>query len=314
MNGATQWDQRRTRPASRAAQVVGLTLVLMVLVAVVLWMRGAGFYVLALGDRVEHEDFATLGPSRPVGRTYGAVGLGLMLLNLLYLARRRFARVPLGRMQVWLDVHVATGLLAALFVAFHSAFQLRSVVAQVMTATLAVTVATGLVGRFFHALVPRSGRALSGRVADLGRVLTRIEEPLRCGLAAHTPSEAPPGSGLVRVLGTVPRWWREARARRALVHATVQAACLEAEPLECIHALPIAAEVAQLAVREVYAVAGRELLRAWRPWHRLCALIMVAGVLLHVGVALFYGYAWDFAGWDLRSLGRWDLRTWSFDR
>ena len=52
--------------------------------------------------------------------------------------------------------------------------------------------------------------------------------------------------------------------------------------------------VAENAARALARDLDFELLRAWRPWHRLCALTMVAGVLLHVGVATFFGYAWDF--------------------
>jgi hypothetical protein len=225
---------------------------------------------------------------------YGAVGVALILLNLTYLLRRRFPHWPLGRMRLWLDAHVLTGLTASLFVAFHSAFQLRSPVAMMTAVTLVVTVVTGGVGRFFHALVPRCEGRLHARIADLDALLRGTGKPLSEALRKLSPSAPESGAGLLRVLRMLPRWRREAGARRRLVVAAAGQHVPTLPALERSYVLPLVRELSELAAREVYAVAGRELLRAWRPWHRLCALTMVAGVLLHIGVALFYGYGWDF--------------------
>ncbi len=294
MNSATEIEIQRWSRGLRVAPILWLTVAAVLTMALLLWLRGANFYQLPLTERVDHSDYDLLSPSRPVGRIYGGVGLALMLLNLSYLLRRRFAHWPLGHMRLWLDSHVVTGLTATLFVAFHSAFQLRSPVAMVTAATLGVTVATGVVGRFFYALVPRSESELRARLADLEGLVPGLRQSLNEGLSKR-PSEAAAGSGLWRVIRMLPRWRREASVRRALVLTSFQARAQDAAPLTREHAGPLAREVATLAAREVYAVAARELLRAWRPWHRLSALIMVSGVLLHVGVALFYGYGWDFA-------------------
>jgi NAD/NADP transhydrogenase alpha subunit len=37
------------------------------------------------------------------------------------------------------------------------------------------------------------------------------------------------------------------------------------------------------------------LLRSWRALHRFFALLMLAAVFLHAGVALYLGYGWIFA-------------------
>jgi hypothetical protein len=294
VNGATEIEIQRWSRALRVTPALWLGVLLIGTVAALLWLRGAGYYPLPLSDRVDHSDYAVLSPGRPVGRIYGVVGFTLILVNLSYLLRRRFAHLPLGRMRLWLDSHVVTGLTASLFVAFHSAFQLRSPVAMVIAMTLGVTVVTGVVGRFFYAFAPRVTDELALRIADLAALVPAVKKPLSDGLAKLAPSEPPGGSGLWRVVRNLPQWLRETRQRRALVLSTFAASLADVHPLERQHAEPVAREVARLAVREVYAVAGRELLRAWRPWHRLCALVMVAGVLLHIGVALFFGYAWDF--------------------
>jgi hypothetical protein len=294
VQGATEIEIQRWSRALRVTPAVWLGIVLVVSVAAMLWLRGSHYYPLPLQDRVDHVDYAQLSPGRPVGRIYGVVGFTLILVNLSYLLRRRFAHLPLGRMRLWLDSHVITGLTASLFVAFHSAFQLRSPVAMVTALTLGVTVVTGVVGRFFYAFAPRVTDELTARIGDLAALVPAVKKPLLDGLAKLAPTEPDGSLGLWRVMRTLPVWMRDAQKRRQLVLSTYAASVQNVDALERMHAEPLSQEVAQLAVREVVAVAGRELLRAWRPWHRLCALVMVAGVLLHIAVALFFGYAWDF--------------------
>ncbi len=290
MKGAAEIEIERWSRGLRVAPVVGISCAFVLSVAALLWLRGSAYYPLPLSERVEHADYELLSPGRALGRVYGTVGLTLILLNLTYLVRRRFPHWKLGRMRLWLDVHVLTGLTATLFVAFHSSFQLRSPVAVVTAATLGLTVVTGIVGRFFYAFVPQTQSVLASRIVDLEALVPGIRASLQAGLAKLTPSEPPGGSGLWRVVRTLPRWFREMKARRACVSSIFQDHAVHAAPLEREYAQPLAREIGVLAAREVLAVAGRELLRAWRPWHRLCALIMVTGVVLHMSVALFFGY------------------------
>lgn len=113
-------------------------------------VRGWEFYSLSLGERVDHPDFRVLGPGSNLGHGYGIAGTALILTNLLYLVRRRFARLSMGSLKAWLDVHVFTGLFGGLLVLFHSAFQVRSVIAWVTMGSLIVVQVTGIVGRYLY--------------------------------------------------------------------------------------------------------------------------------------------------------------------
>src|SRR4029077_19984034 len=106
-----------------------LLFVLFVLGAIGLMLRGWQFYRLSIGERVDHPDFRVLGPGSNLGQGYGIAGTALILTNLLYLVRRRFARLSVGSLRAWLDVHVFTGLFGGMLVIFHSAFQVRNTVA-----------------------------------------------------------------------------------------------------------------------------------------------------------------------------------------
>jgi hypothetical protein len=56
-----------------------------------------------------------------------------------------------------------------------------------------------------------------------------------------------------------------------------------------------AAELADAATADARTDGVAALLRSWRGLHRFFALVMLATVLLHAGIAWKYGYRWIFA-------------------
>ena len=117
-----------TKPPRRFAPWITL-LILAVLTELMLW-RGYDYYRQGLSARAMHPDYRLLNPGGLLGHGYGMVGTALILTNLLYLVRRRFAKyIPaqMGSMKAWLNAHVLTGLVGSLLVLFHSAFQLFAI-------------------------------------------------------------------------------------------------------------------------------------------------------------------------------------------
>jgi len=189
--------------ALRIARVL-LGLVLLAVIAFMAW-RGLEYYRLPLADRVEHEDYRLLGPGGLIGHGYGIVGTALIVLNLLYLVRRLLARMPLGSMRVWLDMHVFTGLTGGALVLFHSAFQFRTPIAFVSFAAVAIVVLTGILGRTLHMLAPRRDDAgLAAALDALESTAPGARTRLRDALRASAPTQLDAHAGIMRVLATVP--------------------------------------------------------------------------------------------------------------
>jgi hypothetical protein len=270
------------------ALVLGLILIS---ITVGLAYRGWSFYRLSLEDRVEHPEFRTLRPSGVIGNGYGWVAAMLVVLNLSYLVRRRFGSARFGSMKTWLDVHVFTGLLAASLVSFHSAFQLRTPIASVSAASLGTVVLTGLLGRFLYALGPggvreRLGAALEAVETELPGSRAALAE----GIAQRPGPNVAANASLLRSLWAIPSWIGAARDRREILGMI----------------LPPRAQMSRelrQATRELYVASDADarasgvaaLLRSWRALHRFFALLMLAAVFLHAGVAWYYGYRWIFA-------------------
>lgn len=279
----------------RPSAVPAVTVVLLGVLAAVLALQGWSYYALPIEARIEHESYRVLSPSGVVGHGYGIVGTFLMLTNLLYLVRRRFAKLSLGSMRRWLDLHVLTGLGGSMLVAFHSAFQLRTPIASLTAGSLCTVVVTGLVGRYFYALSPTPPREhLEGSLAALGALAPGLDRELRRRLAGVPVPALLGTSSLVASLAAVPRCLGVARARREAVRSTLSELLvpdsLDAHDLAEVRR--VARTLEQLVARDVTSAIGAALLRSWRGLHRWMAIVMVLSVAVHIGVAWYYGYRW----------------------
>jgi hypothetical protein len=262
---------------------------LLISLTVYLLSRGWSFYRLSLEDRVEHPEFRMLRPSGRVGNGYGWIAALLIVLNLSYLFRRRFFGPRAGSMRIWLDVHVFTGLAAAMLATFHSAFQMRTIVTQISAGSLGIVVLTGLVGRFLHALTPAADRErLRDAVDQLEAAWPGHRDQIVTAIEALPGPAVPPNASLLRSLLAIPRWRRVGRTRREALAVIVPRDTLERAQR---HA---AREVANAAAAEAGSAGKLALLRSWRGLHRFFALLMLASVALHGGIAWYFGYRWIF--------------------
>lgn len=287
-------DTIASRDRQQVAGWIGLGLLLVVGAAAV-WIRGSSFYLLSSHERFDHPDYRVLSPGGPLGQGYGVIASALVLANLSYLLRRRFARWRMGSMRAWLDIHVATGVLAGLFGLSHSALQLRNPVAAVTMVSLALTLATGVVGRFLFLFVPQVD---TDRLVQRCLAFDALQPGLGSGLLAELNAlPLPRVAGrisLPKVLWHQPSWWFEARRRKRLVRDTL-------DPYRALHPEEYQlmrghiAETAALAANASRAVSYDYLMRSWRGFHRFFALLMLALLVVHVGVAWYYGYRWIFS-------------------
>jgi hypothetical protein len=274
-------------------------LVLVALAALLAW-RGFGYYRLGLVERAGHPDYRTLNPAGRLGHGYGIVGTAFIFTNLLYLVRRRFAKyIPdrFGSMRAWLNAHAFTGLLGCVLVVFHSAFQVRTTIAAVTSASLGIVAVTGLIGFYLHALVPKAGlKPLHDRLAEMQPLLPGLVVVLENHVRSAPVTALPHDASFLHALITIPRWIFEAGARRRGVRTAAREdklfrVLLRAEPAL---ARAFLVELGDLAAKEVDTQAGAAMLRSWRSLHRFLALLMLVSVSVHIGVAWFYGFRWIF--------------------
>ncbi len=273
---------------------VGLT------TAVAVW--GQEYYRLAPVERPFHPQHDVLRPSGQAGLTFGIVAATLFVLNLGYLVRKRLVRLRwLGSLRTWMSFHAVTGIAGGALVFLHAAFAPSSALGVLALVALAITVVSGVIGRYLYAKVPRS---LEGRELEFEQVREQLQAYRRqledAGISAEwlgvqTPPERydHPRSALGRLLAVLGGDHRSRRDYRRLRRFILGAPQLHAS---AGHVLPLARAFCRHQHWLTRYQEARNLLASWRFLHRWLAIVMLAVVAFHVGLALRFGDLWIMKG------------------
>ena len=120
--------------------------------------------VLYLGWSMPTERYIT--PTRGFGYALGIVGGSLMLVLLLYSARKHFGWLRfLGPTPAWFRFHMVLGILGPLCILFHSNFKTGAANSNVALFCMLTVAGSGFIGRYLYANI-HSG--LYGRKLQLG--------------------------------------------------------------------------------------------------------------------------------------------------
>ena len=221
-----------------------------------------------------------------------------MLLLLLYSVRKRFhfAR-NWGSLNVWLSAHIFLGFAGPVLVLFHSVFKFSGIV-SIAFWSMVLVVASGVVGKYIFALIPRS---LSGM--ELNRIEMEAEEigltfEMRKLLPAAHPfwqrladieSEA---SGQRRGWEHLHLLFEPAQLRRQLQRLLADSPGLDRRQRKTLIALVVKRHMihhkAQLMQETL------RILHYWHLVHQPFVIIMFLILLVHVYVSIRLGYAWKF--------------------
>jgi len=263
------------------------------------YLRYAAYYDLSPALRPASSLHDWLRPSGPFGLAFGLLACALFLCNLSYLARRSFRigqMIP-GSLKSWMQAHVFTGLLAFLCVIIHAGFGIRNTSGGHAFLALAAVVATGSIGRYLYAFVPR---AANGRELDLEAVRSRLtslssEWDARgrsCGAEIREQIDAlvAPGRWNAGFAARLLALLSSQRRVRIALKRIRQSAKAEDIPLDEVRELSkLATRSYRLAIQIAHYEDLRALLSSWRYFHRWIALLMILFAVLHVRVALRYG-------------------------
>jgi hypothetical protein len=105
--------------------------------------------LLAWGSHAHLERYIT--PQRGLGYWLGIVGGSMMVLLLIYSARKRAAWLRwLGGIPVWFEIHMMLGVLGPVLVLFHANFRLGATNSNVALVCMLVVAGSGVVGRYIY--------------------------------------------------------------------------------------------------------------------------------------------------------------------
>lgn len=129
--------------------------------------QGASYYVLPLTERPFHPQHVALRPAGVIGIRLGVAASILFAGIYLYPLRKRIKPMQrIGRTRNWLDIHVLLGLIVPVVVTYHSSLKLHGLAGMAYWIMMAI-VASGIVGRYLYAQIPRSMGAAERTLQEL---------------------------------------------------------------------------------------------------------------------------------------------------
>ncbi|MFT5198466.1 MAG: thioredoxin reductase/Pyruvate/2-oxoacid:ferredoxin oxidoreductase delta subunit [Planctomycetota bacterium] len=135
------------------------------------WYRD--YYVLDSVERLSHSQYSWLRPASDAGLAAGILSVVAVVANLLYLLRRKpGGRLRFGALRIWMTLHVATGISAGLLALTHAGFKWHSSPGGFALAAMGGLIASGAMGRYLYAFLPRAN---NGRELALDELHGKLE-------------------------------------------------------------------------------------------------------------------------------------------
>jgi hypothetical protein len=262
------------------------------------------YFVLPMAERVRSPLHAWFRPSGYVGQTAGLLALAIFVFLWLYPLRKRFRWLAFtGAVGRWLDVHIVAALSLPLLIGLHAGWRFGGLIGLGFDAMM-VVVASGVVGRYLYARIPRSRSGIEltleevqgQRRALLREIAERTGQPLEVVERALVVDarEAPSGGAgraLVALLeNDLARWrlahdlrrrWRDlGPGRQPLDRAALRAV------------VRLARREMALAQQSRMLGATHRVFRYWHVAHRPIAITGLVAVLVHVAVVVALGATW----------------------
>ena len=290
---------------ARSQTTQDLWLFLMAAACVFAIYRMAGDFYGVQGDaQLDHPLYDRWRSSGFVGRLIGSAAVVMFVLNLFYLARRRLRSWhKWGKLRYWMSSHVFFGLLGGGLLLLHADFHMTSAAARMSAQAVIALLATGIMGRYFYALVPHTasgdedpagirgrGEAALGRLQGLLAPEHPLVEKVRHKARLHAPAGGLRGVRRLALGWLLPQLRRlQVRSWLAAQEATIPTELRADVRTEAIAVLDLADDLAGAGT-------AAWILRRWRIVHLGAAAIMVWAAWRHIASAFATGYGWHLPG------------------
>jgi len=264
---------------------------------------GYSYYLTSNEERFFHELHKFLKPSGLIGHGLGIIGSLMMIIGVSsYMIRKRVRKFfRLGFLKYWLEVHIFLCSVGPILVLYHTTFKFGGIVAVSFWSMIAVVV-SGVIGRFIYIQIPRS---IQGQEYSLDE-LKSLDQDYTNRLKAEF--------GLDDILITKLEYFNKIQIhkrtnffsiggliikdhymnkklikefKRELISRKIESSKVKAIIKLCNSKLILSRKISLLhSVHKIF--------KYWHIIHLPFAIIMLIIMLVHVTVAVTFGYKWVF--------------------
>lgn len=268
-----------------------------VIVLILLLKKGYEYYQIPLNERPFSDLHKTLKPGGFLGHGYGIIGTIMMIIGVFgYILRKRLKFMyRWGRLKYWLEFHIFLCTLGPMLVLFHTAFKFGGLISISFWSMVAV-VLSGVIGRFIYIQIPKTmdGKELS--LDDIKQLQEEAKAKInnKYGLDKDTlekiSSILESKKEIPGLLSTILNFnFKNRRNLNKIKHLLKN---IEKDKYKDIISL-VKTELS-LSTKVFHLNLMKKLFGYWHVIHLPFALIMLVIAIVHVGIAIAFGYTWEF--------------------
>ena len=280
---------------------ISILVLISVFVFFVIAYYGFGYYFTDLDERFFHDQNEWLKPSGRFGHGFGIIGSLLIIIGVFaYMARKRFRYLQrIGVLKHWLEFHIFLCSLGPILVLYHTAFKFGGMVAISFWSMVAVVI-SGIIGRFIYLQIPRTiqGRELS--LNDLSNLesdlFTQIQDQYKVNYEIVAQMNIALSSlGAEENQNFILKIIQRFRFVRKLIKQIKKELKSQKLPRRDFRkVIQLFKSKIILNRRIAWLSTMEDFLRYWHVAHLPFALIMLVIMIVHVIVAVVFGYKWIF--------------------
>jgi len=276
---------------------------------------GLEYYTTPLQERPFSPLHELFKPSGLIGQGMGIIGTAMMFVGVSMYSLRKRARwlAGVGKLATWLQIHIFLCTLGPALVLFHTSFKFGGII-SVAFWSMSIVVLSGIFGRYLYSHIPKT---IHGQFRSLDWLSEQKEELIATisndfGLKAAEVEQLFPKmtrrkpNGFLHALALAIRYdvsKRTQRRRIGKILAAVSPRSDRAGTRRNSDEMPLYLRdsvvdlvQSQLQVEQqiVLLQPFQRLFRYWHLLHLPLAGVMVLILLVHVAVAVLFGYTWVF--------------------
>jgi hypothetical protein len=264
--------------------------------------EGWSYYLTPYAQRPHHPDYRLLRPAGGIGLAYGIAGAAMMIFMLVYSIRKR-TRI-LGRalpLRPLLDLHIYLGVMGPLLILLHTSFKVQGLVAVSFWSMVAVAL-SGYFGRYLYMQIPRNIAGDELSLQEIERSNTQFTSALttRFALDQETLARTDRLFQSIVISGETGAWTAIGKllvgdlvrpfTRRRLRRQLGRFLLLPANQFTDFFDLSFSRALLRRRIALLSQV--QRLFHYWHVIHKPFAIVMYIIMCIHIGVALWTGYAW----------------------
>ncbi len=282
---------------------IGLFFAVGISVTILLAVNGYDYYTTPLIDRPDHADHSMLKPTGFIGHGLGILGSLMMITGVsVYMIRKRVKKLfGFGYLKNWLEFHIFLCSVGPILVLYHTAFKFGGIVAVSFWSMTAV-VLSGIIGRFIYIQIPRTIQGQELGFDELTKISDKLSYELKNKFdidnefiqnfenksSTDKYKNVTPGMSFIILIKDVFNMWSVLiELRKKMMELNI--------PKRDIKEIERTVKAKMLITRRIGLLRTmQKVFRYWHIMHLPFAITMFAIMLIHVAVAILFGYTWIF--------------------